>query len=67
MKKFLPVTYVDENGVCYTKNQLNNKTFKRYEYEEHTRHDEHTGIDYIYTIQKIGNVQEIPKQGTLFD
>ena len=67
MKKYLPITYVDENGECYTGGQLKNKLFKRYEREEYEKHDEFTGFDYIYTIQRIGNVREMPKQGQLFD
>ena len=27
-KKYLPVTYVDEDGVVYTKQQLTNKIYK---------------------------------------
>ena len=67
MKKYLPVTYVDENGECFTRDQLKDKLFKRYEREEQKKHDEFTGTDYIYTIQRIGNIREMPKQGQLFD
>ena len=31
MKKYLPVTYVDQDGVIWTKEQLKNKQFKRHE------------------------------------
>ena len=63
-KKYLPVTYVDEDGVVYTRQQLTNKIYKSYG-TEIIEQKESYGI-YIHTIRRIGKVQEAPEQLNLF-
>ena len=66
MKKYLPVTYVDQDGVIWTKEQLKNKMFKRHEKKQHEQKDDFTGNIYVHTIQPIENIREIPVTGSLF-
>lgn len=66
MKKYLPVTYVDQDGVIWTKEQLKNKQFKRHERKQYEQKDGFTGNIYIHTIQPIENVREIPVTRSLF-
>lgn len=63
-KKYLPVTYVDEDGVVYTKQQLTNKIYKSYD-TEIIEQKEPYGT-YVHTIRRIGKIQEAPKQLDLF-
>jgi len=63
-KKYLPVTYVDEDGVVYTKQQLTNKIYKSYG-TEIIEQKEPYGV-YIHTIRRIGKIQEAPRQLNLF-
>lgn len=65
-KKYLPVTYVDQDGVIWTKEQLKNKQFKRHERKQHEQKDDFTGYTYVHTIQPIENIREIPVTGSLF-
>lgn len=66
MKKYLPVTYVDQDGVIWTKEQLKNKQFKRHERKRYEQKNDLTGYTYVHTIQPIENVREIPVTGSLF-
>lgn len=63
-KKYLPVTYVDEDGVVYTKQQLTNKIYKSYG-TEIIEQKESYGT-YVHTIRRIGQIQEAPQQLNLF-
>lgn len=63
-KKYLPVTYVDEDGVVYTKQQLINKIYKSYG-KEILEQKEPYGT-YVHTIRRIGKIQEAPQQLNLF-
>lgn len=63
-KKYLPVTYVDEDGVIHTRQQLTNKIYKSYG-TEIIEQKESYGI-YIHTIRRIGKIQEAPQQLNLF-
>lgn len=65
-KRYLPVTYVDENGVIWTKEQLKNKMFKRHERKIYEQDCGVTKTTYVYTIQPIENIREIPVTGSLF-
>lgn len=65
-KKYMPVTYVDEDGVIWTKEQLKNKQFRRHERKQYEQKDDFTGNIYVHTIQPIENVREIPVTGSLF-
>lgn len=64
VKKYLPVTYVDEDGVVYTKQQLTNKIYKSYG-TEIIEQKESYGT-YVHTIRRIGKIQEAPRQLNLF-
>lgn len=66
MKKYLPITYVDEYGQCWTKKELENKTYKRHEKQTHERKDEFTGYTYVNAIIRISNIRDAPVQGRLF-
>ena len=66
MKKYLPVTYVDQDGVIWTKEQLKNKQFKRHERKQYEQKDDFTGNIYVHIIQPIENIREIPITGSLF-
>lgn len=66
MKKYLPITYVDQDGVIWTKKQLKNKTFKRHERKQYEQKDDFTENTYVHTIQPIENIREIPVTGSLF-
>ena len=63
-KKYLPVTYVDEDGVTWTKEQLTNKIYKSYG-TEIIEQKESYGT-YVHTIRRIGEIQEAPRQLELF-
>jgi len=63
-KKYLPVTYVDEDGVIWTKQQLTNKIYKSYGTEIIEQKEFFN--TYVHTIRRIGEVQEAPQQLNLF-
>lgn len=63
-KKYLPVTYVDEDGVVHTKQQLTNKIYKIYGTETFEQEEQYG--TYVHTIKRIGKVQEAPQQLNLF-
>ena len=64
IKKYLPVTYVDEDGVIWTKQQLTNKIYKSYGTEKFEQKESYD--TYVHTIRRIGEIQEAPKQLNLF-
>lgn len=64
VKKYLPVTYVDEDGVIWTRKQLANKIYKSYG-TEIIEQEESYGI-YVHTIRRIGKIQKAPQQLNLF-
>ena len=63
-KKYLPVTYVDEDGVIYTKQQLTNKIYKSHGTEIIEQKEPYD--TYVHTIRRIGKIQEAPQQLNLF-
>ena len=63
-KKYLPVTYVDEDGVIWTKEKLTNKIYKSYGTEKFEQKEPYG--TYVHTIRRIGEIQEAPKQLGLF-
>ena len=63
-KKYLPVTYVDEDGVTYTKQQLTDKIYKNYGTE--TIEQKEPYGTYVHTIKRVGKIQEAPRQLSLF-
>ena len=63
-KKYLPVTYVDDDGVIWTKQQLTNKVYKSYGTEIIEQRENYS--TYVHTIRRIGKIQEAPRQLNLF-
>lgn len=63
-RKYLPVTYVDNDGVIWTKQQLTNKIYKSYGTEISEQKEPY--CTYVHTIRRIGEVQEAPQQLNLF-
>ena len=63
-RKYLPVTYVDDDGVVWTKQQLTNKIYKSYGTEIIKQKE--FFVTYVHTIRRIGEVQEAPQQLNLF-
>ena len=64
-KKYLPVTYVDENGECWDKEKLKSYEYQRKQ-KDVTEHQSEWGDIYVYTTQHIENIRKKPTQGSLF-